>query len=245
MGLVYGLVAQTINEIALPGLPLYHPPPGLVVSVLGSVIGGAVLGLLAAWPREGLTGVVLSAAVGAGVISLGALVVATQRLGLTAPILITFYTFLPRLFFYLPHAGLVRWGIGAWREAGPPPPFSVRRHGRVALITLGLAALVGGCSLHRTPSREALVAMDGLLRQADLATRVEELPEPLLGVEGFLAEAAGAYTLNWSDDVASYRGLRPAVDDERDVSLIIVRYESGLIFQCVFTPPIHEPVCTR
>lgn len=245
MGLLYGLVSTSINRIVLPGIPLYPPPPGPTLQVLGAAAGGAVLGLLAAWPREGLIGIVFSAATGAAAISLSSVVSTVERQGLVAPILITFYTFLPRLFFYFPFAALVRWGVTQWREAGPPPPFDLRRHGRAALITLGLAAGIGGCSLRSPEAREALTAMDAILRQAAQATTVAELPAPLQRLDGFLAEASGNYTLEWSDDVGNFQGAIPVGDDSRRESLITIRYESGLRFQCAFAPPLPQPTCVR
>jgi hypothetical protein len=245
MGLLYGLISTSINRVVLPGIPLYPPPPGPALQVLGSAAGGAVLGLLAAWPREGLIGIVFSAATGAAAISLSSVVTTVERQGLVAPILITFYTFLPRLFFYLPFAGLVRWGVTQWREAGPPPPFDLRRHGRVVLITLGIAAAIGGCSLRSPEAREALSAMDAIMRQAAQATTVEELPAPLREVDGFLAEASGDYTLEWSDEIGDFQAAIPVGDEGQTESLILIRYESGLRFRCVFSPPIPQPTCVR
>lgn len=245
MGLLYGLVSEFINPIVLPGIPLYQPSPGPLLRALGGMAGGAILGLVAAWPREGVIGVIVSATAGAAAISLSTLAAALRRGEFVAPILVTAYTFLPRLFFYLPHAALVRWGISEWREAGPPPPFDVRRHGRVALIALGLAALVGGCSLRSDEARRAMAAMDRLLQGAAQAATTEDLPKPLQRVEGFLAEASGDYSLQWSDELERFQGVRPITDEEREETLIIIRYESGLTFQCIFTPPVPDPSCTR
>jgi len=36
MGLAYGLVSQTINPLALWGLPLYVPPPGLPATTMST-----------------------------------------------------------------------------------------------------------------------------------------------------------------------------------------------------------------
>jgi len=243
IGLLYGLVSASINRIALPGIPLYPPPPGPVLQVIGSAAGGAVLGLLAAWPREGLIGILFSAATGAAAISLNSLASVVESVGFTAPILLTFYTFLPRLFFYLPHAAIVRWGVSQWREVGPPPPFNLRRHAPVALLALGLAGLAGGCSLKGEEARAALVAMNEILQQAEGAARPGDLPEPLQGIETFLADASGAYSLEWSDNFSGFGAPRPMADEGHVESLIIVRYESGFRFHCAFAPPLYRPIC--
>lgn len=245
MGLLYALVSQFINPVVMTGIPLYQPPPGPFVRALGGMAGGAILGLLAAWPREGLTGVVVSAMAGAAAISLTTLAAALRRGEFVAPFLVTVYTFLPRLFFYLPHSALVRWGISEWREAGPPPPFELRRHGWAALVTMGLAALVGGCSLRSDEARQAMIAMDRLLQGAAQAASTDDLPKPLQRVEGFLPEASGDYSLQWSEELDEFQGVRPITEEAREETLIIIRYESGLTFQCIFTPPVPDPSCTR
>lgn len=245
MGLLYALVSELINPLAMPGVPLYHAPPGPFVRVLGGLAGGAILGLVSAWPREGLIGIVVSATAGAAATSVSVIAAEARRGEIVAPILVTIYTFLPRLFFYLPHSGLVRWGITQWREAGAPPPYSLRRHGGATLVTLGLAALVGGCSLRSDEARRALTSMDRLLESAKQAATTGDLPPPLQRVEGFFAEAAGDYWLQVSDEVDRFQGVRPLNEEGREETLIIVRYESGLIFQCIYTPPVPQPSCTR
>jgi hypothetical protein len=245
MALAYTLVAETINSVALPGIPLYHPPPGPLLTILGGLVGGAVLGLIAAWPKEGLTGIFLGGGAGALGVSLAAAVPEVERLGLAAPAVVTFYTFLPRLFFYLPHTTTVRWALFRYREAGPPPPFIWSKHGVTTLFVLGLAGLVGSCSLRSENAREALVAMNDLLQESAAAATIEQLPEPLQPIQGFLEGATGGYTLEWSDEVESFQGLRPIPLGEQRQSLVIVRYESGLTFTCVFTPPVFAPRCTR
>lgn len=245
MGLLFALVSQFINPVVMTGIPLYQPPPGPFARALGGMVGGAILGLLAAWPREGLTGVVVSAIAGATAISLTTLGAALRRGEFVAPLLVTVYTFLPRLFFYLPHSALVRWGISEWREAGPPPPFDLRRHGRAALVTMGLAALLGGCSLRSEEARQAMIAMDRLLQGATQAATTDDLPKPLQRVEGFVPEASGDYSLQWGEELDEFQGVRPITDEEREETLIIIRYESGFFFRCLFTPPVPDPSCTR
>src|SRR3989337_2347700 len=72
IGLAYGLVSQTINPLALWGVPLYVPPPGLPAHILLSTLAGAAGGLRASWPQEGLVGVFLGSLAGALAVSLQA-----------------------------------------------------------------------------------------------------------------------------------------------------------------------------
>jgi hypothetical protein len=84
-----------------------------------------------------------------------------------------------------------------------------------------------------------------LLQQSSTAASVDQLPEPLQRVDGYIEGAVGEYTLEWSDEIETYQGLRPITDDETQASLITIRFEGGYSFTCIYTPPVIDPSCTR
>src|SRR3989304_3277568 len=118
MGLAYGLVSQTINLVALRGIPLYAPPPGRLVYVLVSTLAGGGVGTLAGWPQEGLVGVFIGSLSGALAISLVGMWNALADGGFLLSVVVMIYTFIPRLFYFLPLAACVRWGTGKWLTSG-------------------------------------------------------------------------------------------------------------------------------
>src|SRR3989304_2656323 len=91
VGLAYGLGSQTINPLALWGVPLYVPPPGLLAHILLSTLAGGAVGILASWPQEGLVGLFLGCLGGALAISLQGGWSAAGGGALLAALLVTIY----------------------------------------------------------------------------------------------------------------------------------------------------------
>src|SRR3990172_4266743 len=199
MGLTYGLVSQSINLIALQGIPLYAPPPGRLVQIFVSTLAGGGMGILAGWPQEGLVGLFLGSLSGALAVSLVGMWEASANGTLLASILIMTYTFIPRLFYFLPLAVAVRWGIGRWEVGDNGGEGSPWRKAHVPTGLLLAAMLLGSLSLYPSQAREALRAMDRMLGEALQANNRGSLPDALKVVEGFPYGARGSHTLEWSE----------------------------------------------
>ena len=65
LGLIYGVISQSINHLYLPDLPLYHPAPGPWLIALLFVLLGGALGFASAWPNNSLLGILLGGLLGA------------------------------------------------------------------------------------------------------------------------------------------------------------------------------------
>ena len=76
LGLMFGLTSQLTNRILLPGIPLYQPPLGPLGNILASLLAGALLGVICAWPESSINGTFIASAVSAAVILVGNLVLA-------------------------------------------------------------------------------------------------------------------------------------------------------------------------
>ena len=244
MGLAYGLVSQTINPLALWGVPLYVPPPGLPAHILLSTLAGGAVGLLASWPQEGLVGVFLGCLGGALAISLQGLWSAAGSGALLASLLVTIYTFIPRLFYFLPLAASVRWGIGRWEGHDDEVGAGNWPKARFAIGLLLAAMIVGSLSLYPSEVRAALRSMDRMLGQALAAQNRASLPAALKVVEGFPYRARGSYTLEWSEAAGLFHGPRIVSSETSLDGLILVRFENGFVLQCQFTLPLARPLCS-
>lgn len=244
MGLAYGLVAQLINVICLPGVPLYHPGSGVVGSILMSVAGGGVIGLFAAWPEEAMPGILLSSLVGA----LLTVILSFPELGggtdaLWGTLVLTVMTFLPRAFLFLPMAALVRWVLSVWEKELQSVSFSMKKMALSVGALVVAAGIVGLFSLYPGFGRYALANTNELVKQGMLAQDTASLPEELEPVDGFLNGAQGTYTLELSDNPDILPVQRPIGPYGEQEYAVFVRFENGFRFGCAFTPTYDDPSC--
>lgn len=244
MGLCYGGLSQWINALLLPGVPLYSPEPGRWMTVILIILGGGVMGLIAAWPSDTLPGVLLSALTSAALGSFLAMRVVpagTETAGRVFTIL--FFTFLPRAVIFLPAAALLRWAINTWESEIRVVTFSVRKLALSLGALLGLAIIASLFSLHSTQARYALRTTNDLILAGFQAASPEQLPEPLLPVDGFLELGEGPYTLQLSNEPDLLPVQRPMADYNAEEYAVFVFFENGFRFGCAFTPPYPDPSC--
>jgi hypothetical protein len=107
----------------------------------------------------------------------------------------------------------------------------------IAFTALGLSS--------RFPEevRTSLVRMEALIQEGQQAASFDELPEPLKDVIGFRQNAKGdpTYEIGRNPDVLPVQ--RPFVDYGALEPFLIMRFENGFRFGCVFSPPYIVPAC--
>jgi hypothetical protein len=118
----------------------------------------------------------------------------------------------------------------------------VRRLFPVFAAFLGVV-IAGGFTLYPREVRQSLVRADEMIRLGLQASTNDDLPKPLQSVEGFLAKANGKYTFEVGSDPDVLPVQRPIVEYGESEPFIIVRFESGFRFGCVYSPPYIVPVC--
>lgn len=243
-GLAYSLVAQNINGMSLPGIPLYEPPPGKAMTIFITILIGGLMGLVTAWPEDGLPGVLFGAVTGIAASSLYNIYITEQgALEIAGALIVFFMTFLPRAVLFLPLAALTRWVIGEWSRELQDMNFSVARMALSLLLVVVLAGAAGALSLYSRQGRQVLETTYTLIQIGKQASDKEGLPEELKPVDGFLQNAGGAYTLRLSDNPDQLPITRPVVDYNETEYAVIVRYANGFRFGCVFSPPRMEAIC--
>jgi hypothetical protein len=241
LGMGYSLTANLVNRLALPGLPLYTPPPGIFgLTVLTAIMFG-ILGLLAAWLEESLPSILLSGLAGSIISSIWILINQTDK---TATLSVLVLVFLPRIFFYLPFGGMVRWLIYKLDQPTARPIAPVRR-----LVPVFLAAIfmvfMGSFNILPKETRAALVRMDALLQKGmnAQAASSKDLPKSLQPVLGFIQNANGEYSYIIGSDPDVLPVQRPATEYGEVEPFIIIKYKNGFRFGCVFSPPYIQPAC--
>ena len=244
VGLVYALVAQNINALVLPGIPVYQPPPGRFTAILVTIILGGLLGLIAAWPEDAIPGVLYSALAGIVVTSLYSMSLAgggdRQILGM---LIIFIFTFLPRAIFFIPMSAMIRWAVNVWQAELQTVTFSVKKLALSLGLVLLLAGVVGLFSLYPRQGREALVATQALLQQAQQSTSAAGLPDEIKAVDGFSQAGVGSYTLRLSDNPDRLPISRPPASYEETEYAVLVKFENGFRFACVYGRPGTPPIC--
>ena len=240
LGLGYSLSSNLINKFFLPDVPLFVPWPGTLGLILLTTLIFGMLGLIAAWTEESLPGIIASALVGSVVSSIW--IILNEASNRTGAFIALFLVFLPRVFFYLPFSWLVRWlvsrlEVSAYRNLPPARKlFSI-------LISFLLAVLAGTFSRYPEEVRQSLMQMDDLVQSGMQVSSRDELPRPLQSVEGFIANANGPYHFTIGSDPDALPVQRPVVDYGALEPFIIIRFENGFRFGCVFSPPYVVPAC--
>ena len=240
LGTGYSLTSNLINHLALPGIPLYTPPPGEFGLIVVTALMFGALGLLAAWPDEALPGALFSGLAGSFISSIWIFFNETNK---TATLALLVLVFLPRMFFYLPFGALVRWLI---TKLDQPSVRNIAPVRRLIPVFLAFALMVFLGTLARFPieTRTALVRMNELMKTGMQINTRADLPKPLQAVEGFLQNANGPYSFTIGSDPDVLPVQRPVVEYGEPEPFIIIRFENGFRFGCVFSPPYVQPACS-
>jgi len=240
LGTGYALTSNLINRLALPGIPLYTPPPGEIGLILITTLMFGALGLVAAWPDETLPGVLISGLAGSFISSIWIFSTETNK---TATLAVLVLVFLPRMFFYLPFGALVRWLIAKMDQPSVQQIAPVRRL-IPTMLAFALMVFLGTFARYPQETRTALVRMNELLKASLQINTRADLPKPLQSVEGFVQNAEGAYSFLIGPDPDVLPVQRPVVEYGELEPFIIIKFENGFRFGCVFSPPYVNPACS-
>jgi hypothetical protein len=203
----------------------------------------ALMGLIVAWDEESFWGLVGSGMLAVFLSSLLAFINAGGGQAVTS-FFLSLFTFLPRLIFYLPLGLFFRWLLGILDTTGRAPSSGLSRLLKVTFSIIIVAVIGGRFSQLSPEAKDALKDMNALVLEGMSAVASgDEVPEPLIPVDGFTSYATGAYTLEWSSDVDRLPVTRPIAEFGITESLIIVRFDNDYVFGCAFTPPSKIPKC--
>lgn len=241
LGVVYAFVTQAVNWLFLPGVPLAPPSGTLSSYLLQALLLGALLGWICSIPVNRVAGMLMGGGVSALFIFLLALQSAWGGEFFGATLLLMLFTLMPMIVLMLPIAYVIRLGVDAQHVDPDRPYLWARKYLIPAALTL-FAVFLGSLALHSKNERAAFQYTLTLIEEGQRSSSVGTLPEPLKDVTGFLENAKGSYSLAYSDRLDTYFGPIP-VGPELSQFLIIVRYENGFAFACVFSENRTNPNC--
>lgn len=241
VGLAFGVVSQTINLVALPGIPLYQAPFGPVGNILLFTLLGAALGGVCGWHFGSAEGVLISSAIGA-LILLAFIIVSGYRWETLGTRLVgALSLFMPAAAALVPGLALLRWVINEQEEYRNLPRLAFQRLWRPILLFC-LAAAVGALWLMPDQGQRSLRQMDQLLQAGRNSA---SLPEPLAPPEvaDFKGNAKGGYALAWDRYSISRFGIGYFPKAGWDPTATIARFDNGWMLVCIYTNPDFPPSC--
>ncbi len=246
LGLVYSYVTMAFNWLLMPGIPLSVPNGGSLAGYLSFyALVGAGMGFIVSLPASPWLGIGLSGLVASFAISISTLFGSEFSAETVFRAGFAFiYTFLPMAVILMPIGWLIRAGVNAQHPDPDRPELWARRYLIPAVIMLVVVA-VGSLSIHDSDERYGFRVVNNLILEAKQASDPSQLPVPLQSVQGYLEGAKGPYGLSVSTDLENFMGPQP-VGDQLEVFLVVVEFDTGLRFACVFQG--HEtvvPACTN
>lgn len=239
LALVYAFVADWINRVFMPGIPLAEPDGGILSYLFSSLLIGAVIGLLCCWPQNTWIGSLLGGVAGAAIVFISpwrsAIGNATQTIG---AFFLTLYTFMPLMVLLTPSAFLIRYAVHHF----PTHRQDLLRPRQMIVPTaVTLAAIIlGTLALHPEEVRFGFQTTHQLIQQG-MKAGSKNIPEKLQSVRGFFPNANGFYTLKYNQEMEAYMGLRPVTTRINSDFLIIATFDNGFSLACVSAPGLKEP----
>ncbi len=246
LGLCYGLVSQSLNRLALPGIPLYQPPCGPVGNTLLWMAAIGLFALMSAWHAEGMIGMYAGGALGAIIIMVLTLLsgmISMDRLQLRIFILLLILIPLGGMLTLV--AGLLRWVVNREVE-GRIDRTSLAVRAWIPLALLVLAGLVGSTARYPVWGWEEVRHLDAMLQNGLGVSDTSDLPEPLqhTRVGGFLDHAEGNYTLAWEDqEINRFAIPRGTSSRPWEEAAVIARFENGWSLVCIYPDADAKPAC--
>jgi hypothetical protein len=241
---LYAFVADQSNRVSLPEIPLPEPQGGVWGYYLGALVVGALIGLACTWPNNSWAGGAFGGLSGACLVFLApwqpAFGPMLRMLGANSLIITVF---IPRLLVLVSVALLIRFSVN-YLPPGIEGFLTPRRLGLPVLTTV-LALVLGFTGQYSGEMKTALYQTRVLVEQGLAVSDAGSLPEQLQPVAGFIPNATGRYTLEWSNLTARFKDLRPVSSRSASDFLIIVRFQNGFTLACVFAPGVKLSPCAN
>jgi|GEM_PF-673498 len=244
MGTLYFTIAQLINPLLMPGLPIYQLPPGMPWTALIAGLAGGLTGLLAAWPDGSLVGILWGSLVGTLFFDVYALANSvSDSLPLSWIGVFLLFILLPMAAMTSAVIGGFRWALNRQQAAWQDQRSRWITHG-IPVLLITAAAVFGLTAQYSEEARIVITRMQELIR-AGQAAQAQGLPAELdvSQVIRFKENAQGPYTLEWSrDETNRYAIPRPANTGGNE-SIVIARFSNGYLLVCLFPNAYASAEC--
>ncbi len=250
MALVYALISQFINRVALPGIPLYQPPFGPIGNLGLELFLGMLIGAMCVWAEVSVWGVVLSSLLCSLVVMVASFFSGNTANGMAATkITALVIVYVPFAAMFAPALMIFRWIVNreenAYRnqQIGMPDNPLLRVALPLALVVL---AFVGGAlTLYNSTARTVIPRTQAMIQSAQQVQDVTALPRALQppDVNLFLEKGQGNYTLQWDRDPNNHFAIPRPASAQGEQSIVIARFPNNYLLVCLYPEPNSDPIC--
>jgi hypothetical protein len=230
LGVVYALLAGTIDAVVMRDVPIRIDWIGVWVSVISTGVGLAALGAITGWPADKWRGVVVGAVAFVGWFMLQSFL----KLQGAATVFLVF--FLPLAVLSLPIAAILRWAIQRHLhnlEQATAGPKRLRAQVVLLLTLLGVGAFAGSWSQMPPAAQEAVRTVHRLMQRTLSEPATATLPRAFDAVPNIREHAGVGYGLNQRASVSSPTGVDVIVTFDDGYALTCLVEAATSLTQCV------------
>lgn len=244
LGLSYGLVAQLVNRVALPGVPLNQPPLGWLGNIVLYSLAGAGLGFISTQPASAALGILFGSLAAAMAVFVSTLLRLGSIINAGSAFITSIVFSVPIAWLIVPLVALLRWVTDRQVETErDQAPLLTRLRMPLALVLI--MAILAAFELLPANARVQLKHTHTLMQAGLQASTANNLPAPLRGplVTRFPPNAGQDYTLEWTTyDLDRFIELRPSSNYDQHAA-VIARFAGGYSLVCLYPTPRSEPAC--
>ena len=243
MGLVYALTSQLINRVVLYDVPFFIKFDSPIFSILIITVLGVIWGGIASLPEKRINSWVLGTLLGAVGFTVITFLFDEKSYAFIPGLARIIVTFLPALLVFFGLSYLLRWSEERLMlDYFTQDRLTTQRYLPI-LLTLFVTAIIGVFNLKSTEIRHDLRLVNAHIQKAKTSQRVNELPEAVRGITGYMRHADVAYTLESSTDIDLFSGEAPQGTSEASKGIVIVRFEDGFRLICLTIDDSLQVIC--
>jgi len=243
MGLVYALTSQLINRVVLHDVPFFIKFDAPLLSILIITVLGIVWGGITSLPEKKVNSSVLGTLLGAVGFTVITFLFDDQSYELISGLARVVVIFFPALLAFFGLSFLFRWSEDSLMlDYFKQDRLTTQRYLPI-LLALFITAILGVFSLKSAEIRSDFRLVDAYLQKAQTSKSVNELPEAVRGIDGYLRHTDVAYTLDSSSEVDMFTGEAPQGTSEESKGIVIVRFEDGFRLTCLTIDDSLQVIC--
>lgn len=243
MGLVYALTSQLINRVVLHDVPIFIKFDAPLFSILIISVLGVIWGGITSLPAKKVNSWVLGTLLGAISFTVIAFLFDDQSYEFIPGLARVIVIFLPALFAFFGLSYMFRWSEDRlMADYFRQDRLTTQRYLPIFLALL-ITAILGFFSLKSAEIRSNFRLVDAYLQKAQTSNSVNQLPEAVRGISGYLRHADVTYTLDSSNDIDMFTGEAPQGTSEESKGIVIVRFEDGFRLTCLTIDDSLQVLC--